>query len=146
MNFDLKMLPRVTVEVLHNTRSVQIFLINFNGAVAPKLRLEQSTCLAIVEAGSFSWTCLLPKNVMWSHPVQLIQGGDHAVLRLALEPFGPCESVLLQSKSREAPESVVPKLQQANNQLKCRLCEKVTFIEGSPFSKVCFPLFCGKCF
>lgn len=134
----------VSWEVLHNTRSVHIYIIP--GNVIPKLRLDSHRCLAIVEVGAQSWTCVLPKNVLWSQPVQMISAADHVTLRLALEPFGPTESVLLQSKLREASESVMPKLQQANNRLMCRLCGQVAIIDGSPFSKVCFLLSCGFLF
>jgi hypothetical protein len=124
----------VTLEVLHNTRSVQIFV--FPAIAAPKLRLDREKQLAVVEIGSKSFTFVLPKNVQYGTSVQMLKSEDHVLLRLALEPFGPCDSVLLQSKMREAPESVMPNLQQANNRLMCRLCEKVAFVEGSPFSKV----------
>jgi hypothetical protein len=129
----------ITVEVLHNTRSAQIVVIGARDA--PKLRLDPDRCVGIVEVGSSSWSCCLPKSVQWTHPVQLIHSTDHFSLRLTLEPFGPCDSVLLQNKAREAQDALVmPRLQQANNQLICRLCGKAAFVSGAPFSKVC----CGS--
>jgi hypothetical protein len=124
----------VTLEVLHNTRSVQVLVIP--GNVDPKLRLDKDRHLAIIEVGTKSWTCVLPKNILWTQAVQVVRDVDHVSLRMTLEPFGPCESVLLQSKSREAPESVMPTLQHANNTLTCKSCGKIAIVSDSPFCKV----------
>ncbi len=127
----------VVTEVLHNTRCVLLTVLGSEAATAEvRLRLGAGRAVALVEVNGTSWTCLLPKNMIWGQTGQLLRSADHVALRLAIEPFGPCESVLLQGKAREAPEAVVPRLQQANNSLMCRACNGVAFVSGAPFARV----------
>ena len=126
----------VVSEVLHNTRSVLLWIVGRDALADVKLRLDAARSLALVEVNGTLWPCRVPKNLVWTQSVQLTRAADHVALRLAIEPFGPCESVLLQGKAREAPEVVMPRLQQANNDLQCRACRAATFVTGAPFARV----------